>query len=85
MQNIKEEIIWSRPKKTSLEPTELRATLKTHSDGTQQIVIKEITPIGWRLPYCPTGYPCVIFIRGKSKTAYRKALDLANAVASLNI
>ena len=37
-----------------------------------------------RLPYCPTGYPCRIWIRGKSKSALNKALALSNALASIN-
>ena len=37
-----------------------------------------------RLPYCPTGYPCRIWIRDKSKSAFNKALALSNALASIN-
>ena len=37
-----------------------------------------------RLPYCPPGYPCRIWIRGKSNSAFNKALDKANALASIN-
>ena len=37
-----------------------------------------------RLPYCPPGYPCRIWVRGKSKSAFNKALDKANALASIN-
>ena len=37
-----------------------------------------------RLPYCPTGYPCRIWVRGKSKTSFNKALALSNALASIN-
>ena len=37
-----------------------------------------------RLPYCPAGYPCCIWVRGKSKTAFNKALANANALASIN-
>ena len=37
-----------------------------------------------RLPYCPPRYPCRIWIRGKSKNAFNKALALSNALASIN-
>ena len=37
-----------------------------------------------RLPYSPAGYPCCIWVRGKSKTAFNKALALANTLASIN-
>ena len=37
-----------------------------------------------RLPYCPKGYPCCIWVKGKSKTAFNKALIHANNLASIN-
>ena len=36
------------------------------------------------IPYCPKGYPMCIFVGGKSKTAFNKALVKANNLASIN-
>ena len=36
------------------------------------------------IPYCPKGYPMCIFVNGKSKTAFNKALVKANNLASIN-
>ena len=36
------------------------------------------------IPYCPKGYPMCIFVNGKSKTAFNKALIQANNLASIN-
>ena len=36
------------------------------------------------IPYCPKGYPMCIFVKGKSKTAFNKALIKANNLASIN-
>lgn len=36
------------------------------------------------IPYCPEGYPMCIFVKGKSKTAFNKALIKANNLASIN-
>lgn len=60
-------------------------TLKAELDTKKGVIrIREIDEFGNDgLPFCPTGYPAVIFV-GKTKTSLRKAIELANAVASIN-
>lgn len=36
------------------------------------------------MPYCPDSHPRSAFVRGKSKSAFNKALAVINATASLN-
>ena len=36
------------------------------------------------MPFCPNSHPRFAFVRGKSKTAFNKALAVINATASLN-
>ena len=36
------------------------------------------------MPYCPDSHPRFAFVRGKSKSAFNKALAVINATASLN-
>lgn len=36
------------------------------------------------MPYCPNSHPRFAFVRGKSKSAFNKALAVINATASLN-
>ena len=58
----------------------------THNKNGGMIIVMIETPEGLelRLPYCPRGYPCCIWVEGKSKTAFNKALIQANNLASIN-
>ena len=57
---------------------------QNHNAKGGMILVMVETAKGTRLPYCPNGYPCCIRVSGKTKTAFNKALALANALASIN-
>ena len=58
----------------------------THNKNGGMIKVLIENEQGYRvsIPYCPNGYPMCIFVEGKSKTAFNKALIQANNLASIN-
>ena len=58
----------------------------THNKNGGMIKVLIENEQGYRvsIPYCPNGYPMCIFVKGKSNTAFNKALVKANNLASIN-
>ena len=58
----------------------------THNKNGGMIKVLIENDEGYRvsIPYCPKGYPMCIFVKGKSKTSFNKALIKANNLASIN-
>ena len=52
--------------------------------GMIKVLIENAAGCEVAMPYCPKGYPMCIFVNGKSKTAFNKALIKANNLASIN-
>ena len=73
-------ILWKKP----LAGGVLVARLDCGPNHTTMITVMVEGEGFTRLPYCPNGYPCRVWVRGKSKSAFNKALALSNALASIN-
>ena len=59
-------------------------TTHNKNGGMIKVLIENEQSYRVSIPYCPKGYPMCIFVEGKSKTAFNKALVKANNLASIN-
>ena len=55
-----------------------------NNGGMIKVLVEDSEGRKLRIPYCPNGYPTCIFVNGKSKTAFNKALVKAKNLASIN-